>query len=200
MTISTLAHGDYLLDNRLTIERKTARDFLVSIIDMRLFKQVANLKNHCPASLLLIEGNPFQTDLSFDHRAIHGALLSIQAGWQMPVVFSDSPENSCAILAMIARQDAASSEVITLRGGYRPKRLKSRQLYILQGLPGVGPELAKRLLYYFGSVAAVLDASEKELVAVQGVGVVTARTIRQILDGSVIDSGRGTPPKRPRNK
>ncbi len=183
--ISTLPFGDYRLGDHLTIERKTARDLLVSIIDLRLFRQVANLKHHCTASLLLIEGDPFQTDLHFDHRAIKGALLSIQAGWQLPIIVSDSPEDSCDIITTLARQDKTVSDVIPLRGGYRPKRLKIKQLYILQGLPGIGPELAKRLLNHFHSVAAVMAAPETELRAVEGIGPTKSRHIRLILDSRI---------------
>lgn len=183
--VSTLPFGDYQLSNHLTIERKTAKDLLISIIDLRLFRQVANLKHHCQASLLLIEGNPLQTDLRFDHRAIKGALLSIQTSWQLPVIFSDSPQDSFDIITTIVRQDETSSDVIPLRGGYRPKRLKLKQLYILQGLPGIGPELAKKLLDHFHSVAAVMSAPEAELMAVEGIGPTKARHIRHILDSQV---------------
>jgi len=42
----------------------------------------------------------------------------------------------------------------------------------LQGFPGVGPELARRLLQRFGSIERVIEADEEELctVAVNGVG------------------------------
>lgn len=180
--MTTLTAGDYLVNNRITVERKSGRDFLVSIIDLRLFRQVANLKKNCTHSILLIEGDPFRTDLRFDYRAIRGALLSVMAIWQVPVIFADSREDSCEILAMIGRQDETGADVVPLRGGYRPKRLRSRQLYLLQGLPDVGPKLALRLLAHFGSVRRVMAATEEELMAVNGVGQVTARKIREILD------------------
>jgi DNA excision repair protein ERCC-4 len=183
--IATLPFGDYQLGNHLTIERKTARDLLVSIIDLRLFRQVANLKHHCTAGLLLVEGDPFQTDLHFDHRAIKGALLSIQARWQLPIILSGSAEDSCDIITTIARQDATFSDVIPLRGGYRPKRLKSKQLYVLQGLPGIGQELAKRLLNHFHSVSAVMTAPEAELMTVEGIGPAKAHHIRLVLDSQL---------------
>jgi excinuclease ABC subunit C len=47
----------------------------------------------------------------------------------------------------------------------------------LDALPGVGPELRKRLLRRFGSVDGVRAASESELEAVDGVGPATAATI-----------------------
>jgi Fanconi anemia group M protein len=183
--IATLSQGDYQIGDQLTIERKTARDLLISIIDLRLFRQVANLKHHCRASLLLIEGDPFQTDIRVDHRAVKGALFSIQAAWQLPILFTSSAEESCEAITTIARQNETFSDVLSLRGGYRPRRLQSQQLYILQGLPGIGPELAKRLLDHFHSVAAVMTAAETELTAVPGIGQAKARQIRMILDSRI---------------
>jgi len=64
------------------------------------------------------------------------------------------------------------------RGGYRPKGKEKRQLFILQGLPGIGREKAKRLLDTFGSVEAVMKAASKELQSVEGIGQRTAERIR----------------------
>ena len=43
--IRRLSIGDYQIVNRLIIERKTLKDFAVSIIDSRLFKQMIRLSN-----------------------------------------------------------------------------------------------------------------------------------------------------------
>jgi ERCC4-type nuclease len=53
---------------------------------------------------------------------------------------------------------------------------------MLQGFPGIGPHLAKRLLNHFGSVVAVLSASSETLKGVKRVGRATAKTIREVLD------------------
>jgi DNA excision repair protein ERCC-4 len=163
----------------------TARDFLISIIDGRLFKQLSNLKKHCSRPLLLIEGNPYETDLAFDPQAIKGALLSTQALWYVPVIFSSSKEETRDIFLMLGRQEESNLDVVSLRGGYRPKRLKSRQLYLIQGLPQVGPSLAKRLLEHFGSVAKIMNATIAELICVEGIGQVVAKAIRAILDEKI---------------
>ena len=41
--VKPLLFGDYIINDSITIERKTARDFLISIIDGRLFTQLSNL-------------------------------------------------------------------------------------------------------------------------------------------------------------
>jgi Fanconi anemia group M protein len=180
--IKKISYGDYVINNSITIERKTARDFLVSIIDGRLFNQLSNLRKYCVNPIILVEGNPFKTDFAFDHTAIKGALISTQAIWYIPVLFSRSKEDTRDIFLMIGRQEEASLDVVPLRGGYRPKRLKSRQLFILQGLPKVGPTVAKRLLIHFGSVSSVMNATVEDLVQVQGLGRTSAEKIREVLD------------------
>ena len=180
--IKKVSYGDYIISNSITIERKTAKDLLISIIDGRLFSQLSNLKKYCSNPILLIEGNPYKTDLNFDNMAIKGALISAQAIWYVPVIYSRSKEDTKDIFMMIGRQDETCMDVVPLRGGYRPKKLKSKQLFILQGLPQVGPMLAKRLIERFRSVSKVMNASADELTKVDGIGKVSAGKIREVLD------------------
>ena len=182
LQMKQMAHGDFILDGVVTVERKTAGDFIVSIIDRRLFRQVANLKKNCDHPVLLIEGNPFRTGLKMSRSAIRGALLNVQTVWNVPVIYSRSIEDSVELMQVMASQFKKMAAVMPLRAGYRPRRLNTRQLYVLQGFPGVGPNMAKRLLNHFGSVAAVLGASSEKLKGVKGVGRVTAETIREVLD------------------
>jgi hypothetical protein len=46
----------------------------------------------------------------------------------------------------------------------KAKRKKTRQLRILQSLPGIGPDRAGRLLERFGTVRACFDASKADLL------------------------------------
>jgi len=55
----------------------------------------------------------------------------------------------------------------------------------LQGLPGVGPERAERLLDRFGSVEAAISASSDELQSVDGIGVNIADKIRWVVSERV---------------
>ena len=73
------------------------------------------------------------------------------------------------------------------RPGYRPKRKRARQLFLLQGLPGVGPERAARLLERFGSVQAVVTASLDDLATVDGIGEKTAAKMRWAVQEPAVD-------------
>ena len=184
--VKRVPYGDYMIDGEITIERKTAKDFLVSIIDGRLFSQLSNLKKSCINPMLLIEGNPYRTNMQFDQMAIKGALISTSAIWYVPVIFSCNKEDTSDILMTISKQVKAHIGVAPLRGCYRPKRLKSKQLYILQGLPQIGPVLAKRLIQHFESVANVMNASLDDLTKVDGIGKVSAQKIREVMDTEVV--------------
>jgi len=183
--IATLSYGDYIINDTITVERKTAKDFLISIIDGRLFNQLSNLKKFCNHPILLIEGNPYETEHNFDRMAIKGTLISVQTIWYVPIIFSRTTEDSRDILLMISRQLGTSIDVVPLRKGYRPKRIKSKQLYLLQGFPQVGPKLAKRLILHFKSVSKIMNASVQALTEVDGIGMISAQKIREVLDAEV---------------
>jgi ERCC4-type nuclease len=53
----------------------------------------------------------------------------------------------------------------------------------LQGLPGVGPALARRLLARLGSVERVVTAEAAALETVRGVGPTKAARIRELVSG-----------------
>ena len=92
--IGKVSYGDYIINEAVTIERKKVKDFLVSIIDGRLFNQLSNLKKYCQNPILLIEGNPYKTNLYFKSNAIRGALLSAQAIWYIPTIFSQTEKDN----------------------------------------------------------------------------------------------------------
>ena len=177
-----LIYGDYLIDGKIVVERKTANDFIISVIDGRLFRQIRELKKIRMRVVLIIEGDPYRTNHAIDPNAVRGALISISVVWQVPVMFSSSTEDTAKQLQIVADQLKDSQNVVPLRCGYRPKRLTNKQLFILQGLPGVGAKLARRLLFHFKSVSGVFSASINEFTEVDGVGSVKAMQIRGVLD------------------
>ena len=73
------------------------------------------------------------------------------------------------------------STTMASRYDRKPKRLGSRKLYLLQGLPGIGPALASRLLLQFGSIERVVTANEDTLTEVRGVGRKKAARIRELV-------------------
>ena len=177
LSVLCLPAGDYIINGTIGIERKSAEDFVQSIMSNRLFGQVARLKRSVSRILLIIEGNPYTTTHEMHPHAIRGAILSILISWQVPIIFSKNKKDTIALLLTIARQDITTLSQIAAPKNYRPKRLPSRQLFFLQGIPGVGPALAVRLAEQFGSLKAVINATEGELRRVEGIGKNKAKRI-----------------------
>lgn len=177
-----LSIGDYLINKRIAVERKTTKDFAMSIIDGRLFSQASRLKRQVEIPLIVIEGiDLFRTGYEIDPQAIKGAIVSLSVSWQIPLIFSKNPQGTAEILIMAGIHDVKYCNDILKRMGRKPKRTQTRKLYLLQGLPGVGPRMAKRMLEYFGSIEKVFTADEQELTCVEGVGKKKAAKIREII-------------------
>ena len=173
--------GDYCIADGVVVERKTYGDFAMSLVDGRLFRQAAALARSPNRPVVLLEG-PRPPRLPDVHpHALKGAMVSLAVMWRLPVLCARDPEDSLRILRFLAHQVSDSDDGILKRYDRKPKRLASRKLYMLQGLPGVGPGLALRLLLEFGSVERVVAATEAALLKVRGVGPKKAARIRELV-------------------
>jgi DNA excision repair protein ERCC-4 len=177
--IERLPLGDYLADRRILFERKTLQDFAMSIVDGRLFRQTGALVKARNKAVMILEGSSKDAEAAGVRReAMQGALVTISLVMGMPVLRSTGPEETARLIVYAARQVQSITKGRFQRLGYRSNSKKGKQLFILQGLPGVGRERALRLLETFGSVEAVIRAEREELLAVEGVGAKTAERIR----------------------
>jgi len=177
--IQRLSMGDYQVDNRLIVERKTLKDFAVSIIDGRLFKQMLCLANSKSEGVLILEGTVSDmVEIGMTREAMQGALITVSLILGIPILRSKDPSETAKLMVYIGRQRESMAMGGVQRHGYRPKNKQKRQLFILQGLPGVGPERAERLLARFGSVEAAISASSSELQSINSFGKSVADKIR----------------------
>lgn len=178
--ISRLATGDYLADNRLVFERKTLNDFAISIIDGRLFAQVSRLANIRYKPVLILEGTGRDLSENGIHRdALQGALISASLVYGIPVLRAMDPHETARLIRYATKQvNIIANGGISKRAGYLPKTKPKRQIFILQGLPGIGPKKAYNLLNMFGSVEAIIAASIEELERVDGISKTIAQKIK----------------------
>jgi len=174
--------GDFIVNDKVVIERKTTRDFAQSIIDGRLFQQAVRMSRGFLACVFLIEGrNSSDPSLNIHPHAVKGAMLSLIMSWRIPVFFTEDEKDTANVLYMMSRQNIGAAGAVSLRPGRRPKRFYARQLYLLQGLPRIGVNLAIRLLEHFGNVQEVMIAPVEELIKVRGLGKKRAQSIRDTL-------------------
>jgi ERCC4-type nuclease len=173
-----LRTGDYKIDNSIIFERKTLLDFTESIKDGRLFRQAERLVTGTMKPALILEGTAQDiTPSGMSRESIQGALINLALIWGIPVLRSTGADETARLIVYAGKQIARIAGGGVKRAGYRPKTKRKRQLYILQGLPGIGPGRAERLLERYGSVAAVAQAAEGDLAELDGFGSKTAQKI-----------------------
>lgn len=181
-----LETGDYIINNEIIVERKSKEDFILSIIQGRLFSQCARMKKSNKHVILLIEGNPYHTSHDIDRQAIKGALLSVSLCWQIPIVYSADNRDTAQMLIMAANQLLKENHP-NFKKPKHTKNYKKRAIYFLQGMPTVGSVLAKVLLEKFGSVENVILADDESLKETEGFGKKKVQKIREFLSASFTD-------------
>lgn len=185
LTIERLPLGDYRIDDILLVERKTLPDLILSIKDARLFSQGVRLAQADLRPAIILEGTSRDISGSGMRReAIQGALITLTLFLGIPLLRSMDQAETARLLLYAAHQGRAIATGALQRRGRRPRGKFRTQTRILQGLPGIGPERARRLLEHFGNVEAVISAQVQALSAVPGIGNTTATAIRWAVEES----------------
>jgi len=174
-----LAVGDYVLSDRVIVERKTGADLAASIKDRRLFEQIERLAEAYEAVVVVVEGVPIHIAQSAWKGALARVLLSGAA-----VVATDDTRDTADWLERLARLEGGGPS--EARGRPRPRRPTEDRAAVAEDvltcLPGISTVGARRLLAHFGSLPAVFAASGEELRAVAGIGPVRAGTLAWLFD------------------
>lgn len=184
--IQSMAVGDYQVSDEVAIERKTAKDFVDSMIDKRLFKQARELSQEFKRPLLILEGDDLYSGM-VNPNAIRGTIASIALDFGISIIPTRDAQDTAAMIKRIAIREQSGEKVnIQIRTDKKPVSLWEQQLFIIESLPNIGPVNAKNLLEHFGSVSNVINASESELMEVEGIGKITAQNIRKVIDSKYL--------------
>ncbi len=180
----TITPADYVLSEDFAVERKKFRDFLSSIFDGRLFEQANRLAKAYKKPMLVVEGDISQ-GLSgiLNPLVFWGALAKVISEWNLSVIFTVNERHTAMFLHSLVKklQEGRNKRIIVK---HKPKvyTLKERQLSTLLTLPNIGRKRAVMLLERFGSVRKVFQATEKELLSIEGLGRKSIQHIRELLD------------------
>jgi len=181
LKVRNLEVADYVLSDRVAVERKTSDDFIESLIkgERDLFSQLLDLRKNYSRPILIIEGDLYGR---LHPNAIRGALAAIVVDLGIPVIQTKTARETAEILIAIARreQELKAREVV-LHTGKTKRSLKEQQEYIVSAISNIGPVIARNLLKHFKTIENIVNASEEELVKVPKVGKKIAQKIREVL-------------------
>lgn len=176
------------------VQRKELTDFIASMQDGRLAKEVVQMQN-LDLKAVIVEGKGRWTrDGELLHnwsrctrRQLRGFLWSMRSEgvW---VETTDSVEDTVKTVAWLkAWTEKGDHSSLKSRSG--PKRSswghvseRSYAIHLLSSFQGVGPKTAEAILDHFGGVPLSWDVTEEELIQVDGVGKLTAKRLVKALE------------------
>lgn len=182
--LETLAVGDYVLSDRVVVERKSVSDFLDTLTggDRSLFEQVGDCARHYARPVVVIEGEDLYSERNVHPNAIRGALASLAIDFGASVLRTTDESDTAELLSVIAgREQEIDDREVSVHGEKGAKTLTEQQEYVVSAIADIGPVTARALLDEFGSVEGVMIANDEDLLDVSGIGEVTADRIREVV-------------------
>ncbi|MBU4246223.1 MAG: hypothetical protein KKE71_04185, partial [Nanoarchaeota archaeon] len=175
--------GDFLISDRVCIERKTVPDFLESIIDGRLFTQLKELSANFSRPVLVIEGENLYSTRNIHQNAIKGALNSITIDFRIPIIWTKSIQETAEVIAGLAKRVQLNLDRSVQHKGVKHAMSENEeQEVIISGFPSINIALAKRLLSRFRTIKRIVNASEESLQKVEGIGEEKAKRIKGLVE------------------
>ena len=177
--ISHLLVGDIVVDDQVCFEHKTPNDFISSIYDGLLFKQIGQMKANYQYSYIIVSGS--MTDIISTPNTKYNSLMAAISSCLVrgcPIIFCDNYENVCDIIKRLSTKllDRKSRTIPIIE-----IPIKHDQLRLICSINGISEKKGIALLDRFNSPMNVFEASRKELLEVKGIGNKIVDRIRKIL-------------------
>lgn len=150
---------DYVVSDRVGIERKDASDFIGSMKDGRIFSQAKGMAEIYEKPVIILEGQMKKAlkRSKMKQSSIYGALSSLALDYGVNVIPTDDPESTAILIHRMAyREQVKKNRTIQLRNVNRSLPMHQQQQFLLSGLPQIGTTLAEELLNTFETPYRVL--------------------------------------------
>ena len=181
LSFAQLPVGDYIVSERMCVERKTVQDFENSIIDNRLFEQLDRLRCGFEKPILILEGEAADHRLS--ENVIMGTMIKLYTDYNVQIIRSRDAVGTAQILSKFAdREQNPDANMPRILGLKKAHTTYQWQIMILSSMPGIGPNLAHKLISHFGTIKELANADVKELMKVDKIGKKKAQAIHGILN------------------
>lgn len=192
-------HGcDVLVLNgatRVGFQRKEASDFMSSITDGRLAKELGQIESSSllTHAVLILEGDfDWTTD---GQSTIRFATLtrpqfrSLITGVQLRgvvVLFSEGISDTIRVISSTSNylskpRHSSLSQRPNAKSNWGTRTSKSFALHLLQSFPGIGVEMGERIFQHFGYIPLEWSCNESELSSIPGIGTKTASRLIKAL-------------------
>lgn len=176
--------------------KKFPEDFIASLADGRLYQQVELMKQ-LDRSMLIIEGYGNWTRdglladqrLNFTRQQMWALFFSISFEFGLQIFQVKDINETLRILealdgwAQKEKHNSLRSRPGPSKDAWGRRGNKEYAAHLLQSFPGIGPELANRMVEHFGKAPIKWEVTEEDLRKVPGIGKDKARKIYEALNG-----------------
>ena len=179
-------HTRYVIERKACAPGEGRTDFEDSITGegKRLFFQSEKMRlEEGIVPIVLLEGCAHEHSRGMLLQQVDGMLSYLITLQKCSVVTTYGLRHTAYFLLKLAAHDR--SGLMTQPGlrGKKPRLQKDQLAFVLEGLPSVSTGLAQELASRFGSLAALCQATEKDLLAIKGLGPKRLAQIRGVLFG-----------------
>jgi len=197
---SDIEFYDYIVEGKcgsVAVERKEIGDFLISVMDGRIYYQTYKMSHDFDTSFLTVIGDinlhlverATVTGITRDElrRTYLGALLGValrrspdgRCGRVHPIVLPDL-EAFVEFLALLQKK-LDQSDLFRLPVSGQRTEDGNYMVAMLMCIPGVGREKAKMIYQRFGSMESLVRADVRQIASVKGVGEKLAKRVFKAL-------------------
>ncbi|PIO07163.1 hypothetical protein COU59_03840 [Candidatus Pacearchaeota archaeon CG10_big_fil_rev_8_21_14_0_10_34_12] len=159
--------GDFAVKD-VILERKTVGDFISSMKNGRLVKQLENLQKY-KKKILMIEGideqelyteNYYENKEGMHPNSVRGFLLSVILKYNIPIIFTKDYKDTAKFISILSKRTEKEASLNVTRKSFNKKE---QMQFIIEGFPGIGPKTAKKLLEEFKTIKGIINTPTKEL-------------------------------------
>jgi ERCC4-type nuclease len=160
------------------VQRKTWPDFVASCMDGRIGRQ-GQLMAQLPVRVLVLEGRPTwvhgtDVETGMPQARFVAQMWSLQAVWGWSVLPSGGLAETVEWVRGLGEwcKKAEHGRVARgkAKGKYGTATTRDRERWLLEGIDGIGPELAERIIERFEGVPLTWTCAKEEMLEVEGVG------------------------------
>jgi Fanconi anemia group M protein len=158
--VQKLTVCDYVVSDRVGVERKDVNDFLGSVKDGRLFSQAKAMAEAYERPVLILEGQVSKAlrRSAMKPASVYGALSSVALDYGITIIPTEDTDSTALLLQRLAyREQTTDNRVIQLRSVDRSLPLNKQQLFLLSGFPQIGVASAEDLLEKFDTPLRVIE-------------------------------------------
>jgi ERCC4-type nuclease len=144
-----LSVADYVVSDRVAVERKSVNELASSIYTNRLFDECCRLKDAYEIPILVLEGYiPIIFKMrKINESSIWGALTTLAVQFRIPIVPTPDTKHTAKFIERLAFSEQVKvKRPVVIRPREKVSTLAQQQQYLICGLPNVGTTLADSLL------------------------------------------------------